>query len=155
MSALADFSKRWHMVLRCTICGPLGLLFKQVYVLCQRNLVTQLCAFLQYTFQSTYYLKHAVAWMVACRTCYRKVSCLWTMSWCSSDYKEVQIGPACSRTPVGNGVGVQKQAKIWNLDDYITHHTTTTTNYHHVGIVDSILCLGAATSILNVWYPFK
>ena len=27
MSALADFSKRWHIVLRCTICCPLGLLF--------------------------------------------------------------------------------------------------------------------------------
>ena len=27
MSALADFSKGWHIVLRCTICGPLGLLF--------------------------------------------------------------------------------------------------------------------------------
>ena len=27
MSALADSSKRWHIVLRCTICGPLGLLF--------------------------------------------------------------------------------------------------------------------------------
>ena len=27
MSALAFFSKRWHIVLRCTICGPLGLLF--------------------------------------------------------------------------------------------------------------------------------
>ena len=26
MSALADSSKRWHIVLRCTICGPLGLL---------------------------------------------------------------------------------------------------------------------------------
>ena len=26
MSALADFSKSWHIVLRCTICGPLGLL---------------------------------------------------------------------------------------------------------------------------------
>ena len=26
MSALADFSKRSHIVLRCTICGPLGLL---------------------------------------------------------------------------------------------------------------------------------
>ena len=26
-SALADFSKRWHIVLRCTICGPLVLLF--------------------------------------------------------------------------------------------------------------------------------
>ena len=26
-SALADLSKRWHIVLRCTICGPLGLLF--------------------------------------------------------------------------------------------------------------------------------
>ena len=25
--ALADSSKRWHIVLRCTICGPLGLLF--------------------------------------------------------------------------------------------------------------------------------
>ena len=24
---LADLSKRWHIVLRCTICGPLGLLF--------------------------------------------------------------------------------------------------------------------------------
>ena len=28
MSALADSSKRWHIVLRCTICGPLGLLFE-------------------------------------------------------------------------------------------------------------------------------
>ena len=27
MSALADSSKRWHIVLRCTICCPLGLLF--------------------------------------------------------------------------------------------------------------------------------
>ena len=27
MSTLADSSKRWHIVLRCTICGPLGLLF--------------------------------------------------------------------------------------------------------------------------------
>ena len=27
ISALADLSKRWHIVLRCTICGPLGLLF--------------------------------------------------------------------------------------------------------------------------------
>ena len=27
MSALADSSKRWLIVLRCTICGPLGLLF--------------------------------------------------------------------------------------------------------------------------------
>ena len=27
MSALADSSKRWHIVLRGTICGPLGLLF--------------------------------------------------------------------------------------------------------------------------------
>ena len=25
--ALADSSKRWHIVVRCTICGPLGLLF--------------------------------------------------------------------------------------------------------------------------------
>ena len=30
MSALADFSKRWHIVLRCTICGPLGLLLFSV-----------------------------------------------------------------------------------------------------------------------------
>ena len=30
MSALADFSKRWHIVLRCTICGPLGLLFNNL-----------------------------------------------------------------------------------------------------------------------------
>ena len=28
MATLADTSKRWHIVLRCTICGPLGLLFK-------------------------------------------------------------------------------------------------------------------------------
>ena len=28
MFALADSSKRWQIVLRCTICGPLGLLFK-------------------------------------------------------------------------------------------------------------------------------
>ena len=27
MAALPDSSKRWHIVLRCTICGPLGLLF--------------------------------------------------------------------------------------------------------------------------------
>ena len=27
MAALADSSKRWHIVLRCTICGPLSLLF--------------------------------------------------------------------------------------------------------------------------------
>ena len=27
MAALAKPSKRWHIVLRCTICGPLGLLF--------------------------------------------------------------------------------------------------------------------------------
>ena len=27
MSALANPSKRWHIVLRCMICGPLGLLF--------------------------------------------------------------------------------------------------------------------------------
>ena len=27
MAALTDSSKRWHIVLRCTICGPLGLLF--------------------------------------------------------------------------------------------------------------------------------
>ena len=27
MAALANSSKRWHIVLRCTICGPLGLLF--------------------------------------------------------------------------------------------------------------------------------
>ena len=27
MAALANQSKRWHIVLRCTICGPLGLLF--------------------------------------------------------------------------------------------------------------------------------
>ena len=34
MFALADSSKRWHIVLRCTICGPLGLLFKEI--LCNR-----------------------------------------------------------------------------------------------------------------------
>ena len=28
MAALADSSKRWNIVLRCTICGPLGLLFR-------------------------------------------------------------------------------------------------------------------------------
>ena len=27
MAAMADSLKRWHIVLRCTICGPLGLLF--------------------------------------------------------------------------------------------------------------------------------
>ena len=27
MAALANMSKRWHIVLRCMICGPLGLLF--------------------------------------------------------------------------------------------------------------------------------
>ena len=26
-ATLSDLSKRWHIVLRCTICGPLGLLF--------------------------------------------------------------------------------------------------------------------------------
>ena len=30
MAVLADPSKSWHIVLRCTICGPLGLLFKEV-----------------------------------------------------------------------------------------------------------------------------
>ena len=41
MSALAEFSKRWHIVLRCTICGPLGLLFTSPLKLLngiQRNL---------------------------------------------------------------------------------------------------------------------
>ena len=33
MSALADSSKRWHIVLRCTICGPLGLLLSIVIVI--------------------------------------------------------------------------------------------------------------------------
>ena len=32
MSALADSSKSWHIVLRCTICGPLGLLFNAVSI---------------------------------------------------------------------------------------------------------------------------
>ena len=27
IATLADSSKRWHIVLRCTICGPLDLLF--------------------------------------------------------------------------------------------------------------------------------
>ena len=27
----ADLSKRWHIVLRCTICGPLGLLFMHLF----------------------------------------------------------------------------------------------------------------------------
>ena len=31
MAALADSSKRWHIVLRCTICGPLGLLLTFYY----------------------------------------------------------------------------------------------------------------------------
>ena len=31
MFALADSSKRWQIVLRCTICGPLGLLFFFVF----------------------------------------------------------------------------------------------------------------------------
>ena len=31
MAALADFSKSWHIVLRCTICGPLGLLFSNPF----------------------------------------------------------------------------------------------------------------------------
>ena len=30
MAALADSSKRWHIVLRCTICGPLGLLLRDI-----------------------------------------------------------------------------------------------------------------------------
>ena len=41
MAALADPSKRWHIVLRCTICGPLGLLFTSPLKLLngnQRNL---------------------------------------------------------------------------------------------------------------------
>ena len=29
MAALDDISKRWHIILRCTICGPLGLLYCQ------------------------------------------------------------------------------------------------------------------------------
>ena len=32
MTALTDSSKRWHIVLRCTICGPLGLLFSCLFV---------------------------------------------------------------------------------------------------------------------------
>ena len=31
MAALANPSKRWHIVLRCTICGPMGLLFHQTF----------------------------------------------------------------------------------------------------------------------------
>ena len=31
MASLANPSKRWHIVLRCTICGPLGLLFIEKY----------------------------------------------------------------------------------------------------------------------------
>ena len=30
MVALTNLSKRWHIVLRCTICGPLGLLFLKI-----------------------------------------------------------------------------------------------------------------------------
>ena len=33
MSPLADLSKRWYIVLRCTICGPLGLLFRLPWVI--------------------------------------------------------------------------------------------------------------------------
>ena len=32
MAALANPPKRWHIVLRCTICGPLGLLFLTVFM---------------------------------------------------------------------------------------------------------------------------
>ena len=32
MAVLADPSKKWHMVLRCTICDPLGLLFKILFL---------------------------------------------------------------------------------------------------------------------------
>ena len=31
---MADSSKRWHIVLRCTICGPLGLLFFDMFWCC-------------------------------------------------------------------------------------------------------------------------
>ena len=33
MAVLADSSKRWQIVLRCTICGPLGLLFGKIFSL--------------------------------------------------------------------------------------------------------------------------
>ena len=33
MAVLANPSKRWHIVLRCTICGPLGLLFSLICIL--------------------------------------------------------------------------------------------------------------------------
>ena len=32
MAAMANPLKRWHIVLRCTICGPLGLLFNTATV---------------------------------------------------------------------------------------------------------------------------
>ena len=38
MAALADSSKRWHIALRCTICGPLGLLlFEDVHLACGKG----------------------------------------------------------------------------------------------------------------------
>ena len=37
-AALADSSKKWHIVLRCTICGPLGLLF--VFSSCKKDTLT-------------------------------------------------------------------------------------------------------------------
>ena len=36
MAALANPSKRWHIVLRCTICGPLGLLFGEIVKFCAK-----------------------------------------------------------------------------------------------------------------------
>ena len=40
MSTLADSSKRWHIVLRCTICGPLGLLFLSLLFMCNETMCT-------------------------------------------------------------------------------------------------------------------
>ena len=43
ISALADLSKRWHIVLRCTICGPLGLLL--MYIRANAALYSEMYSF--------------------------------------------------------------------------------------------------------------
>ena len=43
MAALANLSKRWHIVLRCTICGPLGLLFVKHVLYTLKNNIFYIC----------------------------------------------------------------------------------------------------------------
>ena len=39
MAVLANRPKRWHIVLRCTICGPLGLLFISILIMTKLGII--------------------------------------------------------------------------------------------------------------------